>query len=71
MTSLDALLKSIAFCMVVCGFSLGAYAVANNPRGTMPNPVRDYPLSGSLVAAQLFHSVLKAIANKPVSEDDK
>jgi len=71
MTSLDALLKSISFCMVACGFSLGAYAVIVTPRGTMPNPITDYPLSGSLVAAQLFHSVLKAIANKPSSEDDK
>jgi len=71
MTSLDALLKSISFCMVACGFSLGAYAVIVTPRGTMPNPITDYPLSGSLVAAQLFHSVLKAIANKPSSGDDK
>jgi len=71
MTSLDALLKSISFCMIACGFSLATYAVLNTPRGTMPNPITDYPLSGSLVAAQLFHSALKAIANKPVSEDDK
>ena len=71
MTSLDALLKSISFCMIVCGFSLGTYAVINTPRGTMPNPIKDYPLSGSLVAAQFIHSVLRAIANKPISEDDK
>ena len=71
MTNLDKLLKSISFCMIACGFSLATYAVLNTPRGTMPNPITDYPLSGSLVAAQLFYSVLKTIANKPISEDDK
>jgi len=71
MTNLDKLLKSISFCMIACGFSLATYAVINTPRGTMPNPITDYPLSGSLVAAQLFHSLLKAIANKPSSEDAK